>query len=55
MIAYTSNTISTVIGADLLNLGKFFNYRSNVISIGGAGIFEGIFLASLLSLVFILF
>ena len=55
MIAYTSITISTVIGADLLNLGKFFNYRSNGISIGGAGIFDGIFLAGLLTLVFILF
>ena len=55
MIAYTSITISTLIGADLLNLGKFFNYRSNGISIGGAGIYDGIFLAGLLTLVFILF
>ncbi len=55
MIAYLSVTISILIGADLLNLGKLHKIRSNGLSIGGAGIFDGIFLSGLLTLIFILF
>jgi len=42
-IAYTSGVLGTLIGADILNLRKLRNFPG-VISIGGAGVFDGIFL-----------
>lgn len=54
MIAYSAVTVSVLIGADLLNLGKLHRYGTNGLSIGGAGIFDGIFLSGLLTLIFIL-
>jgi len=42
-IAYTSGVLGTLIGADILNLRKLKNFPG-VISIGGAGVFDGIFL-----------
>ena len=42
--AYISGTLGTLIGADLLNLGKVQGLGAPVVSIGGAGTFDGIFL-----------
>src|SRR5579875_1397999 len=44
VIAYTSGVLGTLIGADLTNLHKVANLGAPVVSIGGAGTFDGIFL-----------
>lgn len=54
IVAYTSVTIGTLVGADLLNLPKVDKMQSSKVSIGGAGIFDGVFLAGLLVLVFLI-
>ncbi len=46
--AFISGTLGTLIGADLLNL-KQAQKRCGFISIGGAGIFDGIFLVGIIS------
>jgi uncharacterized membrane protein len=43
-LAYISGSLGTLIGADLLNLGKIQGLGAPVASIGGAGTFDGIFL-----------
>jgi uncharacterized membrane protein len=43
-IAYVSGSLGTLIGADLLNLGKIPGLGAPIASIGGAGTFDGIFL-----------
>jgi len=50
MIAYVSGTLGTVIGADILNLSKISRIGSAFVSIGGAGTFDGIYLAGLVSM-----
>lgn len=49
VIAYVSGTLGTLIGADILNLKKITNLGAPVASIGGAGTFDGIFLAGILA------
>ncbi len=49
MIAYTSGTIGTLIGADLLNLSRIGDLGAPMVSIGGAGTFDGIFLAGIIA------
>lgn len=46
--AYISGTLGTLIGADLLNLYKLKNYPG-LLSIGGAGVFDGIFLTGIIA------
>jgi uncharacterized membrane protein len=48
-LAYISGSLGTLIGADLLNLGKVEGLGAPVASIGGAGTFDGIFLAGVLA------
>ena len=43
-LAYISGSLGTLIGADLLNLGKVPGLGAPIASIGGAGTFDGIFL-----------
>ncbi|HHO81461.1 MAG TPA: DUF1614 domain-containing protein, partial [Bacillaceae bacterium] len=45
-VAYISGAFGTLIGADLLNLPKIRSLGAQVVSIGGAGVFDGIFLVS---------
>jgi uncharacterized membrane protein len=47
--AYVGGTIGTLVGADLLNLGKIRGLGAPVASIGGAGTFDGIFLTGILA------
>ena len=47
-LAFISGVLGTIIGADILNLGKIKDYRG-YLSIGGAGIFDGIFLVGVIS------
>ena len=46
-LAYVGGTLGTLIGADLANLGKVRNLGAPVASIGGAGTFDGIFIAGI--------
>ncbi len=48
-LAYISGSLGTLIGADLLNLGKVQGLGAPIVSIGGAGTFDGIFLAGVLA------
>ncbi|HEY2524205.1 MAG TPA: DUF1614 domain-containing protein [Candidatus Binataceae bacterium] len=48
-IAYISGVLGTLIGADLLNLGKLSELGAPVASIGGAGTFDGIFLTGIVA------
>lgn len=43
-LAYVSGSLGTLIGADLLNLGRIQGLGAPIASIGGAGTFDGIFL-----------
>jgi uncharacterized membrane protein len=47
--AYVGGTLGTLIGADLLNLGKLRGLGAPVASIGGAGTFDGIFVTGILA------
>lgn len=48
-LAYISGSLGTLIGADLLNLGSIQGLGAPIASIGGAGTFDGIFLAGVLA------
>ena len=47
--AFISGVLGTLIGADLLNLRKVQKISPGFISIGGAGVFDGIFLVGIVS------
>jgi len=51
-LAYISGSLGTLIGADLLNLGKIQGLGAPIASIGGAGTFDGIFLTGILAVLF---
>ncbi|MFC1803779.1 DUF1614 domain-containing protein [Thermoproteota archaeon] len=53
-IAYVGGTIGALVGADLLNLNKIPDLGAPVVSIGGAGSFDGIYLTGLISVVLVL-
>ncbi|MBE3583391.1 MAG: DUF1614 domain-containing protein [Limnochordaceae bacterium] len=46
-VAYVSGTVGTLIGADLLHLPSLRRMGPGVLSIGGAGVFDGIFLVGI--------
>jgi uncharacterized membrane protein len=48
-LAYIAGSLGTLIGADLLNLGKIQGLGAPVASIGGAGTFDGIFITGIFS------
>lgn len=48
-LAYASGSLGTLIGADLLNLGRVQGLGAPVVSIGGAGTFDGVFLTGILA------
>ncbi len=48
-VAYVSGVLGTLIGADLMNLGKLRELGAPVASIGGAGTFDGIFLTGIVA------
>lgn len=49
VVAYISGTLGTLIGADLLNIGKIPRLGAPIASIGGAGTFDGIFLTGIIA------
>jgi uncharacterized membrane protein len=48
-LAYISGTLGTLVGADLLNLHRLAELGAPVVSIGGAGTFDGVFLTGVLA------
>jgi uncharacterized membrane protein len=48
-VAYVAGSMGTLIGADLLNLGQITRLGAPVVSIGGAGTFDGVFLTGILA------
>lgn len=48
-LAYIAGSLGTLIGADLLNLGKIQGLGVTMASIGGAGKFDGIFLTGIVA------
>ncbi len=48
-LAYIGGSLGTLVGADLLNLGKVAGLGAPIASIGGAGTFDGIFLTGILA------
>ncbi len=52
VVAYISGTLGTLIGADILNLHKIRD-AGGMASIGGAGTFDGIFLAGIIAVLLV--
>ena len=48
-LAYIAGCMGTLIGADLLNLGRIQGLHAPVASIGGAGTFDGVFLTGIIA------
>jgi uncharacterized membrane protein len=48
-IAYVAGSMGTLISADLLNLGRLRTIGSGIVSIGGAGVLDGVFLVGLVA------
>jgi uncharacterized membrane protein len=48
-VAYVSGTLGTLIGADLLNIPRLKDLEAKIVSIGGAGTFDGIFLSGIIA------
>jgi uncharacterized membrane protein len=51
-LAYICGSLGTLVGADLLNLGRIQGLGAPVASIGGAGTFDGIFVTGLLAVLY---
>lgn len=52
-VAYISGTLGTLIGADLLNMRAVTKLGAPVVSIGGAGTFDGVFLAGVIAVLLV--
>ena len=48
-VAYVAGSMGTLIGADLLNLHRIAEIGVPVVSIGGAGTFDGVFLTGIIA------
>lgn len=48
-LAYIAGSLGTLIGADLLNLGRVQGLGAPIASIGGAGTFDGVFLTGIIA------
>lgn len=49
VIAYVSGTLGIIIGADLLNIRKMAGRGADMIPVGGAGTFDGVFLTGIIA------
>jgi uncharacterized membrane protein len=49
IVAYVSGTLGALIGADLSNLRGIQDLGADMVSIGGAGTFDGVFLTGLIA------
>jgi uncharacterized membrane protein len=48
-VAYIAGSLGTLVGADLLNLGRIQGLGAPIASIGGAGTFDGIFVTGIVA------
>jgi uncharacterized membrane protein len=48
-VAYVSGSMGTLIGADLVNLQRVAEMGAPIVSIGGAGTFDGVFLTGIIA------
>ena len=48
-VAYVSGSMGALIGADVWNLGRIAELGAPIVSIGGAGTFDGVFLTGILA------
>jgi uncharacterized membrane protein len=48
-VAYVSGSMGALVGADLWNLPRIGELGASVVSIGGAGTFDGVFLTGILA------
>jgi uncharacterized membrane protein len=48
-LAYIAGSLGTLIGADLMNLGSIQGLGAPIVSIGGAGTFDGVFLTGIIA------
>jgi uncharacterized membrane protein len=53
IIAYVSGTLGALIGADLLNLRGITKLGAPLVSIGGAGTFDGVFLTGIVAVLLV--
>ena len=53
VIAYVSGTLGTLIGADILNLTEISKVGAAIVSVGGAGTFDGIYMTGVISMLLI--
>ena len=53
VIAYVAGTLGTLIGADLTNLRDIPSLGAPVVSIGGAGSFDGVFLSGIIAVLLV--
>lgn len=53
LVAYVSGTLGVLIGADLMNWDKIKKLGAPMVSIGGAGTFDGIFLAGIIAVLLV--
>lgn len=49
LVAFSAGILGTLIGADLLHLNDFMKDMPGVLSIGGAGVYDGIFLTGIIA------
>jgi len=52
-VAYIGGTLGTLIGADLLNLHRVRDIGAPIVSVGGAGTFDGIYLTGIVSVLLV--
>jgi len=52
-LSYISGSLGTLLGADILNLGRIRGLGAPVASIGGAGTFDGVFLTGIISVLLV--
>jgi uncharacterized membrane protein len=48
-VAYVAGSMGALIGADLMNLGNVAHLGAPIVSIGGAGTFDGVFLTGIIA------
>jgi uncharacterized membrane protein len=48
-VAYVSGSMGALIGADIANLGRIAELGAPIVSIGGAGTFDGVFLTGIIA------
>jgi uncharacterized membrane protein len=53
IVAYVAGTLGTLIGADLTNLRDIAELGAPVVSIGGAGTFDGVFLSGIIAVLLV--